>query len=156
MKILKEYINKRALKNIVRQKNKQISLLQQTYDKKVARMEFVYEATVKDHISELNSLMDKHKKEMLKIREQVSREYKIIIEELEQEIQRLNSFIKDKKDFYEALKERSRRLDEVSTRVEGLFQTGINMITDGMGYIHKGRASIEHSNEKIKKLENKS
>jgi len=119
-----------------------------------------------EYKAELNSIIKRYEEKIFRIdknfeqelsviREQERSRYENIVHEREQEILRLRNYINDKKDFFEAVKNREYQIADISKKVFEKFQRGLDKIAEGIQSIHFAQNDIEHYNRKQIKRDNK-
>jgi hypothetical protein len=156
------------LKNWIRKykdnkKEKETTILKmhykKMYDKKIDEL-------IKEHGKELNIIAQRHNEiiknkkiwfenEISKIREQEQGKYKIVIDERDMEIERLQKHIKKHKKILEDIKEKEIAISDVVKEVNKRFEKGLRMVAEGFQKMQSAQGDIDNFSRKAIKNEQK-
>lgn len=114
------------------------------------------EKTEKHYSKIIDDIQGRHKEEILKIREQERNKYQPIIQERENEIKRLTGILSDYKEFYDVLKDREFKFEEITQAAREKFERCMRKFQEGFAIIGHAQDEIEKYNKQILKLENHS
>lgn len=109
--------------------------------------------TIKYHESIIENLQSRHENEIAKIREQERAKYQPIIEERNNEITRMNKIISESKEFYNLLKDREFKFEEISHSTQNNYERCLVKFQEGLAILRHTQNDIEKHNRQIAQIE---